>query len=90
MMQPNKRGFYDAKTVLESGLPIVDFEQDENCYCEMTWFSYTDMKKILEIHLTDYERKNCIVAFYKMRNGHGYTPLYSFLEILNRRDGKEN
>jgi hypothetical protein len=89
-MKSNKRGFYDKESVLQSGLHIVDFEADHDCYCEISWFSYTDMKKILKIHLTEDERKNCIVAFMKMKNGHGYIPLYSFTEILTRRADERN
>ena len=88
-MKPNEKGFYDEKTVLESGLPIVDFAKDLDCPCEVSWFSYTDLKKVLKIHLTDDERKSCIVAFEKMGNGHGYVPLYSFMEVLCRRAEKE-
>lgn len=89
-MKPNKRGFYSEDTVLESGLHIVDFEADVDCYCEISWFSYSDMKKILRIHLTAEEREDCIAAFIKMKNGHGYIPLYSFIDILTRRAEKSN
>lgn len=90
MMKPNSKGFYDEKTVLESGLPIVDFAKDLDCYCEVAWFTYTDLKKILEINLTEDERENCIAAFEKMRNGQGYVALYNYMHVLSRRAEKRN
>lgn len=86
-MKPNKRGFYEEEDVFSSLLPIVDFDKDPDCYCNTTWFTYTDLKNILEITLTQEERENSIAAFQKMSNGHGYTPLYSFLDILDNRTG---
>jgi len=86
MIEPNKRGFFTEESVLATGFPIVDFGADLDSHCDITWFTFTELKHILNIHLTEEERKNDIAAFMKMENGQGYTALYSFMDILLKRE----
>lgn len=83
----NKKGFFEESEVLASGLPVIyDIEDGEPEYL-MEWFTYTDLKKIFKIYLTEDERKHSIQAFEKLKSGHGFVALYSFVKIMNGREG---
>lgn len=86
LLKPKKDGFYDEQTVLMSKLPVIEWDE----MGEIPWFSYSDLKNILNIHLTDYERLNYIDAFERARNGRGYIALYSFVEVLQLRISNPN
>lgn len=82
-----EKKFYSYDEIKDSGLPIVDYYFDEES-CEdskLTWFTYTDFKKLLDIYLTDDERRTAVEAFEKVPNGRGYVPLYCFETVLKKR-----
>lgn len=81
-MKRNKFGFYSKETVFKSGLPIIDFTKDKDCYCKIDWFMYSDLKTIFDIDLTEEQRENGIEAFLKLANNRGYTALYDYSKYI--------
>ena len=81
-----EKRFLKLEEIKDVGLPIIDDTKNEDYVsAKMSWFTYTDMKKIIELELTDKERRTCVVAFEKCMNGRGYVPLYCFVEIFAKR-----
>ena len=86
-----EKRFLKLEEIKDVGLPIIDY-LDEESYMnsEMSWFTYTDMEKIIGIKLTEEERRTAVVGFEKVMNGRGYVPLYCFVKILaNRKKDRE-
>ncbi|WP_282035431.1 hypothetical protein [Metabacillus indicus] len=85
-MQPNNFGMYDEEIVNKTGLPVYSFEDPDDRYFPSDLWTYSDLKEILKIHLTNEERKNMIVAFQRSsKQQKGFFPLYSFHQIINKR-----
>ena len=83
-----EKRFLTYDEIKDVGLPIVDYDDDVSCEnAKITWLTYTDLRKLIEIYLTDEERRSAVQAFEKVSNGRGYVPLYCFEDILKTRKG---
>jgi len=85
-----EKRFLTLEEIEGVGLPIIDYDDDASCeQMRISWFTYSDLRRILEIYLTDDERTNAVQAFEKVPNGRGYVPLYCFETILRERTGRK-
>lgn len=85
-MKLNKNGFVDDEIVQQSNLPIYSFDDQDGRYMPSDLWTYSDLKEVLKITLTPAERVGLIVAFQKSsKKQKGYSPLYSFHQLVNRR-----
>lgn len=79
-------GMFDEETVSRSGLPVYTFTDADDKYIPSDLWTFTDMKNILDVHLTIDERKSMIVAFQRSnKQQQGYAALYSFHQVINKR-----
>jgi len=87
-MKLNSSGYFDDADVIKSGLPLFRFDDDENNFCSMDLWTYTDLKEVLKITLSVEERERLMKGFYKANaRQRGWSGLYSFHEIVNGKLG---
>ena len=85
-MKPDKRGFFDETVVRESGLPFYSFDDRFERYIPSDYATYSELKTVFNIHLTNEERESMIVAFERTSNRQkGYAALYSLQDVINKR-----
>ncbi|AYV69393.1 hypothetical protein C2I06_22500 [Niallia circulans] len=77
-----ENGLFDIRKVKESKLPVFDFTENENTGIPITFWTFTDLKRI-GWKLNDEQRMNMIVGFVKTsKRMRGYSGLYDFCKVM--------
>ena len=83
--EPMPNGLYSEELVKASGLPVFESLGDENYYSD--YYTYTDLKEIFQIELSEVQRRTEIKAFITNPRMIGYAALYSLVGLANDKYG---